>query len=158
MDRRPAPSMPNSAWHNGRPLQHKTCRQAPRSAPTALLFPLYYYYYFLSSSPRRAGIRKAGEGIVAAGLFGDLINPSDFIKRTTLLFILPGSLIASFFFFVLPCSHYLWAICCSAVAVWIRSIKMTLLRLYDPWPRPLMTSRKMGANLEVLNWYTRVGI
>lgn len=39
---------------------------------------------------------------MAAGLFGDLINPSDFIKRTTLLFILPGSLIASFFFSSFP--------------------------------------------------------
>lgn len=34
--------------------------------------------------------------------------------------------------------HYLWAICCSVTAIWIKSIKLTLLRIYDPWPRLLI--------------------
>lgn len=68
------------------------------------------------------------------------------------VFILFGSLIASFF----PFLHYPWAICCSVNAIWIRSIKLTLLRTYDPWPHTLMNICKMVANLKVFNRYTWV--
>lgn len=67
-----------------------------------------------------------------------------------LVFILRGSLIASFFS---PFLCYPWAICCPVTAVWMEAIILTLLRTYDPWPN-LINSCKMIANIVRLHQFS----
>lgn len=69
-----------------------------------------------------------------------------------LVFILRGSLIASFF---PPFLCYPWAICCPITAIWMESIKLTLLRTYDPWPNRINSS-KMIANIVRLHQFSAV--
>lgn len=106
--------------------------------------------YFFSCLTIYCTFWKAIEHISSRVILLDRINLWDFNKRKMLVFILRGSLIASFFS---PFLCYPWAICCPVTAVWMESIILTLLRTYDPWPN-LINSCKMVANIVRLHQFS----